>query len=257
MKTNQNRKSNTPNFEARLLAETGNLLCPLCGERLLGEKAGRSMKLYQVAHIYPHSPTKEQLEVLQDVPIAEDRESFENKIALCKDCHTKQDFHTSKDEYMHLYNKKQQLMRQTKVLEDASTVFIENEIEDVLRKLKSIDNRQLISLSHEVVSVDKKITQENGLLLNNVKDKVVRYFLFIQEMLQNIDKSGPQKSKIIASEIKTCFLKVASRGLSQEEVFSTLVSWLNSKTQSQSELACQIIISYFVQDCEVFDAFTE
>jgi cytochrome c553 len=254
MKNNQNRKSNTPNFDARLLAETGNH-CPLCGEPLLGKKSGKSMKLYQIAHIYPYSPTKEQLEELQDVPMAEDRESFENKIALCLNCHKKQDVHTQKEEYIRLYNKKQQLMRQTKAMDGASTVFIEDEIKEVLQKLKEADIKKLIPLSYDAISVDKKITQENGLLLNDVRDKVVQYFLFVQEILQDIDKSGPQKSKIIASEIKTCFLKAADRGLSQEEIFSTLVDWLTSKTQSQSELACRIIISYFVQDCEVFDAF--
>ncbi|MDR0630503.1 MAG: HNH endonuclease [Holosporales bacterium] len=256
MKDTKKRKKPTPNFDARLLAEINNL-CPLCGKRILGEKSGMSVKLYQIAHIYPHSPTKEQLTALQDVPRVEDRESFENKIALCHDCHKKQDFHTQQEEYMRLYNKKQQLMRQTKALDDASTVFIENEIEGVLRRLKEADIKELVPLSYDVISVDKKITQENGLLLNDVRDKVAQYFLFVQEILQNIDKSGPQKSKIIASEIKTCFLKAAGRGLSQEEIFSTLVDWLTGKTQSQSELACRIIISYFVQNCEVFDAHAQ
>jgi cytochrome c553 len=253
MNNTQKRKSITLNFDARLLTEVNNL-CPLCGKRLLGEKSGNSVKLYEIAHIYPHSPMHEQLIALKNVPKAEDSESFENLIALCYDCHKKQDFHTREKDYIRLYNKKQQLMRQTKALDDASTVSIENEIEGVLRRLKDADIKELVPLSYNVISVDKKITKENGLLLNDVRDKVVQYYLFVQEILQNIDKSGPQKSRIIASEIKICFLKAAGRGLSQEEIFSTLVDWLTSKTQSQSELACRIIISYFIQNCEVFDA---
>jgi cytochrome c553 len=256
MKNNQDRKSNTANFDARLLAETGNS-CPLCGKRLLGEKSGRSVKLYDIAHIYPHSPTQEQLLVLQNAPMVEDKESFENKIALCKDCHNRQDFHTQKEEYMRLYNIKQRLIKQTKALDEASTVFIENEIEEVLRRLKDADIKELVPLSYDVISVDKKITKENGLLLNDVREKIVQYFLFIQEMLRNIDNMGSQKSKIMASEIRTCFLKMNDKGLSQEEVFSALVKWLYSKTQSQSEIACGIIVAYFVQDCEVFDVIAQ
>jgi hypothetical protein len=256
MNNNQNRKSNTPNLEARLLTETGNW-CPLCGKRLLEETAGKSVKLYDIAHIYPYSPTADQLAALKDVPVAKNIESFENKILLCKDCHKKQDFYTQREDYIHLYNIKQQLIQRTKAFDDASTIPIENEIEDVLKKLINVDSGQLVPLSYEIVSVDKKITQGNGLLLNDIRDKVVRYFLYVQEMLRNIDNSRSQKSKIIASEIRTCFLKMGDEVLSQEEMFYALVKWLQSKTQSQSEIACEIIIAYFVQDCEVFDVITQ
>ncbi|MDR0630507.1 MAG: HNH endonuclease, partial [Holosporales bacterium] len=255
MKDTKKRKKPTPNFDARLLAEINNNLCPLCGKRLLGEKAGESVKLYDVAHIYPHSPTREQLMSLENVPKAEDSESFENLIALCKDCHKKQDFHTKKEEYMRLYNKKQQLMCQTKALDEASVIQIEDEIEKVLQGLKDVDIERLVPLSYGVVSVDKKIAQENGLLLSNIRDKVVRYFPFVQETFRNIDRIGSLKFDIISTEIKLCFQKVNGSGLSQEEIFYNLVEWLKSKTQCQSTQACEIIISFFVQNCEVFDAF--
>jgi hypothetical protein len=254
MNDSKNRKAITPNFDARLLIEVNNF-CPLCGKRLLGEKEGKSIKLYDIAHIYPHSPTHDLLVALKDVPMPKDIESFENLIALCKDCHKKQDFHTQEKEYINLYNKKQQLMRQAKALDDASVIPIENEIEGVLQKLKDIDIENLVSLSYDVVSVDKKIKRENGILLNDIKDKVVRYFPFVQETLKNIDKTGHRKFDIIASEINTCFLKVSETEFSQEVIFSELVTWLNTKTQYQSEKACEIIISFFVQNCEVFNAF--
>jgi 5-methylcytosine-specific restriction endonuclease McrA len=256
MKNIKNRKRSTPNFDARLLIEVNNL-CPLCGKRLLGKKDGKSIKLCRIAHIYPHSPTNDQLVALESVPVAQNVESFENLIALCQDCHDKQDFNTTAEDYMRLYNKKQQLIRQTKALDDASTIPIEDEIEGVLRKLKDVNIEKLVPLSYEVVSVDKKIKRENGILLNDIKDKVVQYFPFVQETLKNIDKIGYRKFDIIASEIRTCFLKVCSNEFSQEVIFSELVTWLNSKTQHQSEKACEIIISFFVQNCEVFDAFTQ
>jgi cytochrome c553 len=254
MKDTKNRKKITANFGARLLAEANNL-CPLCGKRLLGEKAGNSIRLYERAHIYPHRPTDEQLIALKNVPKAENSESFENLIALCEDCHDKQDFHTSAEDYMRLYNIKQQLMRQTKALDDAVTIQIEDEIEGVLKKLKDIETEKLIPLSYDAISVDKKIAQENRILLNDIRDKVARYFPFVQETFKNIDKAGLRKFDMIAGEIRLCFLKVNANGLSQEEVFSELVTWLNSKTQYQSKKACEVIISFFVQNCEVFDAF--
>lgn len=45
-----------------------------------------------------HRPTQEQYTILQGLKrLGADSESYENKIALCKDCHGTQDYHTTKD----------------------------------------------------------------------------------------------------------------------------------------------------------------
>jgi hypothetical protein len=255
MKDTKNRKDITAKLDARLLVEVSNL-CPLCGKRLLREKA-RGPKPYEIAHIYPHRPTDEQLIALKNVPRADNSESFENLIVLCFDCHKKQDFHTREKDYMRLYNKKQQLMRQTKASDEASTVQIEDEIVHVFQRLMNANIDRLIPLSYGVVSIDKKIVQENGLLLANIRDKVVRYFLFVQETFRNIDRTRSSRFGIISTEIKLCFQKVNESGLSQEDMFYNLVEWLKSKTQCQSTQACEIIISFFIQNCEVFNVITQ
>lgn len=38
----------------------------------------------------------------------------------------------------------------------------------------------------------------------------------------------------------------------QEFVYASLVDWLNEKTNSYSKRACEIVIAFFIQDCEVF-----
>jgi 5-methylcytosine-specific restriction endonuclease McrA len=97
------RKRPSYNFETRLLVEA-NSLCPLCGKYLHEEKNNKTLKLYEIAHIYPHSPTPEQLIALKDITKPKEVEAFENMIALCKDCHSKQDFHTTTEEYIRLYD---------------------------------------------------------------------------------------------------------------------------------------------------------
>ena len=67
--------------------------CPLCGKILRHRKQGKTNKLYEIAHIFPNSPTEEQYERLSALPrLGENSECFENKIALCKDCHDQQDY---------------------------------------------------------------------------------------------------------------------------------------------------------------------
>jgi hypothetical protein len=148
-------------------------------------------------------------------------------------------------------------MRQTKALDEASTIQIKDEIEGVLQILTNSNIERFIPLSYEVVSIDKKITQENRLLLGKIKDNVVQYFPFVQETFRNIDRAGSSKFDVISTEIKLCFQKVNGTGLSQEEIFGKLVEWLKSKTQCQSTTACEIIISFFIQNCEVFDVIAQ
>jgi hypothetical protein len=254
--TKSSRKIITPNFDARLLTEVNNL-CPLCGKRLLGEKAKRSIKFYKIAHIYPHSPTSEQLKALGSVPRSTDIESFENLIALCEDCHDKQDFYTTVKDYMILYNIKQILMDQTIAMDSATKVLIEEQIEEVLSALKNIDVKQIVPLSYDPVAVEQKITRRNGPLLLKIKHFVVQYYPFVQEKFVQIDKQGQQKFNEIAIEFKLCFMKFEERKLSQEDIFIGLVNWLQSKTQNQYGVACEIIVAFFVQNCEVFNAISE
>jgi len=251
------RKNITPNFEARLQMEVSNH-CPLCGKSLFGEKNGDSVKLYQVAHIYPHSPTPEQLETLKNVPKPDNIETFENLITLCSDCHKKQDSHTTYEEYMKLYNLKQKLMKQTKAMDNVSDIPLETQITEILQELKTADIVELQNLSYRPLKVERKINSENRLLREKIKGYVVQYFLFVQNVLGQFDEIGKQKFGKIATEIKLCFQNFEEQKLPQEDIFDGIVNWIKSKTQSQYGItACEIIVAFFVQNCEVFYEITE
>ena len=89
--------------EQQLYLKEVSFVCPLCGKILQHRKRGKRNKLYEVAHIFPNSPTEEQYERLSALPrLGSDSESFENKIALCKDCHDQQDYHTTVEDYLTL-----------------------------------------------------------------------------------------------------------------------------------------------------------
>ena len=73
--------------EQQLYLKEVSFFCPLCGKILRHKKQGKANKLYEIAHIFPNSPTEEQYELLSKLPrLGNNSESFENKIALCKDC---------------------------------------------------------------------------------------------------------------------------------------------------------------------------
>lgn len=97
--------------EQQLYLKEVSFSCPLCGKILRHKKQGKANKLYEIAHIFPNSPTEEQYELLSKLPrLGDNSESFENKIALCKDCHNQQDYHTTQADYLKLLDIKQHFL---------------------------------------------------------------------------------------------------------------------------------------------------
>jgi hypothetical protein len=148
-------------------------------------------------------------------------------------------------------------MRQETAMEGAADINIEKEISNVLTKLHNFDETNEVSLSLNVVAVGKKITSENRILLNEVTSNVVRYFPFVQNAFRELDQARKNKFELIASNIKSAYLKMQAENLTQDEIYSKMSEWLQRKTQTKSASACRIIISFFIQNCEVFYATTK
>jgi hypothetical protein len=57
----------------------------------------------------------------------------------------------------------------------------------------------------------------------------------------------------IASEMRLAFLKADKDELMQEQVFEVLVEKIRGGNRSLTISACEAVIAFFVQDCEVFN----
>lgn len=241
------------NQEAELLAEV-NDFCPLCKKSLWLHKGNRTSKGYEIAHIYPHRPTQEQLVVLQNVPRAADVESVDNLIPLCLDCHTKQDDHTSVEDYMTLYNLKRQYQGLYQARLMANESCLEPAIKKVLEALETIDDADLIELTYTPVKVEEKI--KNKMLQRKVRSNVVQYFNYVRGQLQALDEAKGGRFDLIASQVRQHFLRLSQMELFPEHIFEQIVEWLQNKVNGDKS-ACEIVVSFFVQNCEVFNAIAK
>lgn len=228
--------------------------CPLCGSTLMRNGARNVNKLFEIAHIFPCNPTSDDMQQLDGVELYGDNsESMHNKIALCKICHYDYDHNKTKEKYNKLLKIKKNLERAYSISNELAECNLENELQEVLLRLKDLkaDDVVGLELSFDAVKVDQKI-EDSYLLLNKVKNNVVSYFRFIQENLKELCESSNTDFELIASNIKTIYFKCKRNRMNQEEIFSTMTDWIVSKTQC-SQTAAEIIISFFVQDCEVYD----
>ncbi len=62
--------------------------CPLCSRNLVIKKGGKTVRVFDVAHIYPLNATEREKKILENEEVLEvDIDSEPNFIALCKECH--------------------------------------------------------------------------------------------------------------------------------------------------------------------------
>lgn len=184
--------------------------------------------------------------------LGDDSECFENKIALCRDCHKEYDEHKTVEKYNDMLNLKKKLLKSSNAKTDLSHNMIENELFDVVKKISSLatDNDALSKcepLSYNVMSIKEKIPF-NNLLCNDVEGLVSSYFLYIKDLFKSLDNAS---FEAIASSFKHSYCQAVRQQLDQEDIFETLVQWVKKKTQCANSVA-RIIVSYFIQNCDVY-----
>lgn len=242
---------------AHLLEVSG--LCPLCGKYLLAQKGKKQSKLYQIAHIYPNSPTKHQVEELDGLErLGTNCEDFENKISLCKDCHGLYDYRVTKEEYLKLLSIKKYLLLKSKMSLDTSHLDVEEELELVINSIKNITEDELrkINLKYKGVLVNKKFESHYFILKSKIEAYICLYYNYIKDMFRNLEIEDKIQFNIIAAQFRISYLKCAKSDTDKEIIFDRMVRWLKSKVDNTSLIACEIIVSFFVQNCEVFDEIT-
>ncbi|MBC1416777.1 HNH endonuclease [Listeria innocua] len=249
-----NRVNPTTNMKLLLYSQVDGR-CPFCSKNLYYIKNNKIQKLFEIAHIYPANPKTHESELLKDVPrLSEDVNSMENLIVVCRDCHKKFDHPRTTEDYNRWYDLKKDLM----LNDEAKSAFFDNNVEEeiikVLNALVNIDcERELVQLSLSALKLDEKINKENSFIFRKkIREQVVDYYSMVREQFNELDVISPYQFEKIATQVKGYYLTLSTINENQESVFRMLVTWLDEKTGKISTLACEIIISFFIQNCEVF-----
>lgn len=248
------RKNLTPAQNAILLSEVESI-CPLCTKSLMYEKKGGNYKLWEGAHIYPLNPTKEEIELLKDEErLHKDVNNIRNIIALCEECHHKFDTPRTVEEYRVLLSIKKNILSKSETRSKYANYQIESEIKEVIQALvEGYDDAKLIPLGTEALRLDEKA--DDTLIRftkSRIRNEITEYYLFVQNQFALIDSQHENSFNAIASQVKSFHDTLSRTVTSQEILYEQLTEWLSKKTGNSSKGACAIIISFFIQNCEVF-----
>lgn len=250
-----NKRRNFTEAEKIYLHNEVDGYCPICGEKLTHKKGKVVTKSFQIAHIFPLNPVQEEINELFGVEkIFDDINDLENLLAVCPNCHGKFDKPRTKDEYNNWVAIKKKLLKSNSAEDNYYLFHVEEELREIL---KVLDIQQLDmsddKLSLDLLELDDKLDLTiKPITKREIHNNVVDYFVFLQDRFKEINLVNPNKFETLASQIKSFYLKCSQTNNNQEDIYNLIVGWLNSKTQSISPRACQIIVSFFIQDCEVF-----
>lgn len=228
--------------------------CPICGGVLSHKKSGRIHKTFEIAHIYPANPRPEEENLLKNEErLSEDVNSLKNVLAVCRICHRKFDTPRTIEEYRLWVRLKKKLLQDAEIKNTYSLFNIEAEITVVLEKLNNQTlEEELVQLSYDSLKVDQKANDSLPYAIKrSIKRDVVDYFDYIRRLFIEIDKVTPYKFDTLAAQIKSFYCKCMQINSNQEYVYTAIVNWLDEKTNSYSKKACEIVVAYFIQDCEV------
>lgn len=213
-----------------LLTESGGK-CQKCGRPLGIKKEGNDINYAKVVHL-----------------------SETDDVVLCVDCEREMQSASEQDK-LALLSDKHDLGNLMVARDAASRYTLEKHIEIVLREVHLMDVTNDTRLKIEPVKVENKITEKR------LKERVLFDVRQLYEGVNNaLDRlAGENKLNVdkFAKSVKRMYEDASESLTSQSDIYNLLVETLFEKTGRKYREACEIIISYFVQRCEVFDEIAE
>jgi len=246
-----------PNSDINLLMEA-NRKCPSCRTKpLVTDKGSNSLLQYKIIDILPVTPTEQDhmlFEELLDNPL--DRNSFENKIPLCLDCANSYLALPTKEGCRNLIEVKSKLQRNYLAYQIVDDMYLETGIEEVLRGIANTPQDMLAEkLEYSALKIEKKIY--DVALMAKAEGLALRYYQHIKGMFSLLEREKDLDFDDVAGNVKATYRRLRKQNLTQEEIFSHLTDWFLNKSQTNNATACEIVVAFFVQNCEVFDEIAE
>ncbi len=252
-----NRTTFTPNQNIILFNEVDGVCpMPMCSDELMYEKAKSKQKNYEIAHIYPLNAKPDEEKMLEnEEKLNEDLNHLDNLICLCVGCHTKFDKPRTLDGYREMVTLKKGILLKNKERGNWKNSDLTHDIYAILDFLSTNENlfTDISIIEYEPKTIDDKTNSTiTKLIKRKIKSNVEDYYHIIKVKFKEIDSLKPLTTEILSSQIKSYFLKMSQQYSNQADIFNALVDWIQIKTNQPSREASEIIISYFIQNCEVF-----
>ena len=238
-----------------------NQLCSICGKPLKLYKAKKTMYRYSIIQIFPEglSTIKSDEFALIAPPPASFRHK-NNKICVCDVCGDEYAASPTAETYRLLIDKKERQLLLNETVSLMHTSELDDKISEILGGLNNLDfdSAEYKALRTKPLTIKEKIENDER-LRRKINDDAHAYYHFVRKQLSELDDAGVN-FKIIANQVQNYYLKLSTKkGKSQSDIYYDIVEWIMHKLSLGNDyrVACEIVVSFFVQNCEVFDEISK
>ena len=223
------------------LINEANHVCPFpgCGRSLVVTNAGKAANLYNVGLIdKKKAPT------------------VENLLALCPHCYATYSIDDNAKICKELNGVKKILVAHQQSVQLLDDLPLEKGIVGVISKVKNLKEKDLADASLDPKEIKQKLKPaDNMALYITVNTYVTTYYVKLREIMMNADKRGDIDYDEVQDQMHAIYKRLKKAKKTKVEIFNEIAQKVH-KVSLQEDIFCQIVVSYFIQSCEVFDAIT-
>jgi len=181
-----------------------------------------------------------------------DFNSGENML-LCLECAGK--VQSSVEEKAEMIRRKERMQEHYDTRDAISANRLSGEIKELLALISKGEPLTESALRMIPLKVEQKISEKQLLrkILNNVVDGM---YEMVNDAIEQLAAENKINVKEFRRSIKRMFEDAEDTAHSQSDIFNELVQYLYARSGMKYYEACEILISYFVQSCEVFHEIT-
>lgn len=224
-----------------LINEAG-YTCPFpgCGHSLVITNAGRSVNSFNVACINKKKAPE-----------------VSNLLVLCPRCYGTYSIDDNPKLSKELEGVKKILVGHNKNIQLLDDLPLEKGIVSVISRIPKLKEKELSAVSFDPKELHQKLRpSENIALYITVKTYVTTYYVKLREIMINADKRGSIDYDEVQDQMRAIYRRMKKTKKSNGEIFNEIAQKIH-KVSLQEDIYCQIVVAYFIQSCEVFDAITE
>lgn len=180
--------------------------------------------------------------------------NFDNTIAISPLASPTYFYKNSNRNYSELSQIKEELYEKQRIKGILDDSFYSKKLKCIIDKLTFNPTFLKVELRLQPTELKNKIDPSKR-IYSKIFPLITDYYLYLRELFKEKDGNGFNFSNL-CTIIKNDYLKLAKENFSQEKIFDMLSENLSRKIQ-EPLLPCEIIISFFIQNCEVFDEITK
>lgn len=130
---------------------------------------------------------------------------------------------------------------------------LEKGIVGVLKRIKDLKEEEFLDPSLDPQDISKKLPPaKNRALYGTVKAYVDTYYVNLKVIITNADKRGEIDYDVVQDQMKAIYKKLKKAKKTNVEIFNEISDKLH-KVSLQEDIYCQIVVSYFIAKCDVFE----